>query len=60
MEKLLQNFSEVFKEPKGLPPTRHQDHHIKLKESNQPVNLRPYWYPYVQKEEIEKIVKKML
>lgn len=60
MKNLLQEFSQVFQEPKGLPPTRLQDHHIKLKEGNQPVNLRPYRYSYVQKEEIEKIVKEML
>lgn len=54
LEELLQQFSEVFLEPKGVPPTRSKDHHIKLKEGSQPMNLRPYRYPHVQKEEIEK------
>lgn len=60
IEKILQQFASVFQEPQELPPFRTQDHHIRLKEGSQPMNIRPYRYPYVQKEEIEKIVKEML
>lgn len=60
IDSLLGSFSKVVQEPKGLPPNRSHNHHINLKEGSQPVNLRPCKYPYVQKEEIEKIVNDML
>lgn len=50
----------VFEEPKGLPPTRTHDHKIVLKEGIPPVSVRPYRYPFVQKTEIEKIVRELL
>lgn len=60
VEQLLSKFAAVFQEPKGLPPTRSQDHHIPLKPGAEPPNIRPYRYPYFQKNEIEKQVKEML
>lgn len=60
LSKVLDDFSGVFEEPKELPPMRIRDHHINLHEGSQPINLRPYKYPYVQNEEIEKIVEEML
>lgn len=59
-EPLLREFSDVFQEPKGLPPKRPYDHAIVLKEGAHIPNIRPYRYPYYQKNEIEKIVKEML
>jgi hypothetical protein len=50
----------VFREPKGLPPPRAHDHAIPLQEGAQPVSVRPYRYPYFQKEEIERIVQELL
>ncbi|PKI48776.1 hypothetical protein CRG98_030818 [Punica granatum] len=38
----LKEFEDIFREPKGLPPKRPQDHRIPLKEGAQPVNIRPY------------------
>lgn len=57
---VLQNFSEVFDEPKALPPERPFDHKIPLKAGSAPVQVKPYRYPYIQKNEIEKLVKEML
>lgn len=57
---LLQRFSEVFKEPQGLPPKRSHDHAISLKEGVQPVSIRPYCYAHFQKDEIEKIMQELL
>lgn len=42
-------FSLVFSEPKGLPSARFNDHHILIKEGARPFKLRPYRCPYVQK-----------
>lgn len=57
---MLQRHQDAFSKPKGLPPIRSRDHKIPLKEESQPINLRPYRVPYIQKVEIEKQIKKML
>jgi hypothetical protein len=49
-----------FAELIGLPPNCSHDHSITLKSDAQPVCMRPYRYPYFQKEEIEKIVAELL
>lgn len=46
--------------PKGMPPPRSQHHKIPLIHGSDPFKLRPYRYPFIQKEEIERIVKEML
>ena len=56
----LQKYEEIVKELKGLPWPRNQEHYIPLKLDSPPTNVRPYRYPYVQKNKIEKIVKEML
>jgi transposase InsO family protein len=60
LEELLQQFTDVFQEPTELPPHRAHDHTIKLQPGVQLVSVRPYRYPFYQKEEIEKIVKELL
>lgn len=55
-----QQYEEIFSEPKSLPPSRARDHRIPLKPGTVPPNVRPYGYAYVQKTEIEKIVKELL
>jgi len=60
LDTLLQQFSDVFREPTELPPARQHDHQIPLLEGAQPVSVRPYRYPFYQKAEIEKIVKDLL
>ncbi|GJV34235.1 hypothetical protein Tco_1394635 [Tanacetum coccineum] len=44
----------------GLPPQRDHEHAIVLKSGTEPINVRPYRYPQLQKDEIEKLVGKML
>ena len=60
LQELLKQFAFVFETPKGLPPNRGNEHQILLKEGIQPISVRPYRYPFYQKNEIEKIVQEML
>lgn len=50
----------MFEEPRQLPPIRNVDHRIHLQSGSSPVNVRPYRYPYFQKDVMEKPVKEML
>jgi len=56
----LEEFDDLFHEPLGLPPKRSCDHTIALKVGTTTPNIRPYRYPYYQKNEIERFVKEML
>ncbi|PKA50156.1 putative mitochondrial protein [Apostasia shenzhenica] len=59
LQSLLDNYLEVFSEPKGLPPHRAFDHRIILKEGTDPINVKPYRYPALQKSAIEKLIAEM-
>uniref|UniRef100_A0A803PMN4 Uncharacterized protein n=1 Tax=Cannabis sativa TaxID=3483 RepID=A0A803PMN4_CANSA len=56
---LIREFNIVFEEPTKLPPQRNVDHCIFLQLGSAPVNVRPYRYPYFQKDIIEKLVQEM-
>ena len=56
----MDNHSNVFTAPKGLPPIRDYDHVIHLIPVSVPLDIRPYRYPYVQKSEIECMIAGML
>ena len=57
---MLSTFEAVFKDPKGLPPTRKISHGIELYKEAGPMSVQPYRYPYHHKEEIEKLVSELL
>ncbi|CAN6198913.1 unnamed protein product [Urochloa humidicola] len=57
---LLQEFADLFATPTGLPPPRPFDHRIHLLPDTPPVAVRPYRYPQLLKDEIEKQCKTML
>ncbi|KAD2805797.1 hypothetical protein E3N88_39174 [Mikania micrantha] len=59
LQNLLQQFEVLFCAPTGLPPSRKHDHRIPLL-NEQPVAVRPYRYPHIQKNEIEKQVQELL
>ncbi|XP_052185288.1 uncharacterized protein LOC127796925 [Diospyros lotus] len=56
----LAEYGRVFTAVEGLPPSRERDHAINLLWGSSPVSVRPYRYPYLQKNEIEKLVGEML
>lgn len=56
----MQEYKQVFAIPEGLPPNREVDRQISIKAGINPVNVRPYRYPHLQKNEIEKLVTEML
>lgn len=60
VQALLIAYADVFEDPKSLPPSRLQDHHIPLLPNTAPVNSRPYRYSPLQKNEIERQVKELL
>ena len=56
---LLVRYEDVFDWPEELPPKGGIEHHIHLKNSTNPINVRLYRYAYQQKEEMEKLVDEM-
>jgi len=59
--KLLDEFSDLFQKPSGLPPSRpSHDHQIPLVPGVGPISKRPYRYAKQQKDEIDKLVQEYL
>jgi hypothetical protein len=52
--------ADVFVEPTDLPPPRPFDHRIHLLPSTQPITVRPFRYPQLLKDKIEKQCNDML
>ena len=57
---LLHTYREIFDEPKGLPPPRSHTHAIPLLQGSNLVKVRPYHYPFSQKQQIQTMVHEML
>jgi hypothetical protein len=57
---LLKEFESVFAPPTGYPSAQPFDHAIPLTPGASPVQVRPYLYPPVVKDEIERQVTEML
>lgn len=60
VQEVEDQYTEVFVEPKFLPPVRSLDHAIPLKPVAVLVSLRPNIYYYHHKNELEKQVIDML
>jgi hypothetical protein len=60
LDVLLQQHAIVFTEPTGLPSARSYDHRIHLLLGIAPVAMRPYRYPQLQKDELERQCAAML
>ncbi|XP_068662850.1 uncharacterized protein [Aristolochia californica] len=59
VKKVLTEFRDVFAMSQELPPQRAKEHAITL-EGASPMSVRPYRYPQIQKDEIERLVGEML
>ena len=59
-EPWIKKYPSVFRDIRGLSPKRSHDHKIPLLLGSGPVRMKPYRYPYYQKQEIEKMVEEML
>lgn len=60
IQRVINEFPDVFAEPTGLPPRRACDHRIPLIPGAQPVNIRPYRHKPEHKTEIEAQVEALL
>jgi hypothetical protein len=57
---LLQEFVDVSATSTGMPPPRHHNHQIHLLPSSPPVEVRPYRYPQLVKDDLERQCCNML
>lgn len=60
IQKVIDQFEDVFGKPIGLPQNTYCDHRIPLMAIAQPVNLRPHRHKPEHKDEIEKQVQELL
>lgn len=60
IQSLISSYAPLFTPPTTLPPSRPSDHSIPTIPNAPPIKLRPYRYPFFQKQEIEKQVAHML
>jgi hypothetical protein len=60
LDVLLEQQGTIFSEPTRLPPPRPYDHRIHLLPETEPVAVRPYRYPQLQKDELERQCTAML
>ena len=57
---ILLAYSDVFTDPKALPPQREYEHTIPLLSGSIPINSKPYYYSPLHKTEIERQVQELL
>jgi hypothetical protein len=60
LEELLADFDDVFSEPHDLPPSHSRDHSITLMPGKPSGAVRPYRYPALHKDELERQCAAML
>jgi hypothetical protein len=60
IQQVVNNFADMFQEPKELPPSRLMDHHIPLIPGATAVNVKLYLYSSAQKDETEQQLQEML
>lgn len=60
MNKLLNDFINIFAEPQGLTSEQHMCHSIRLEHMEFAVVVHPYQYTHIQKDDLERQCNEML
>ena len=60
LDSLLAQYADVFAMPRGLPPQHRHDHRVHLLPGTAPIAVRPYRYPQLLKDELERQCEDML
>lgn len=60
LRSLREDYDDIFIEPNHLPPPCPTNHRIPLPKGTNPINVRPYKYAHIQKNEIERLMTEML
>jgi hypothetical protein len=60
LQRLLDQFKDVFAEPQNLPPKRDIDHSIPLQPGAEIMNTRPYKLSHSQKDTMEALILQLL
>ena len=60
LERVLAELEGVFANSEGPPPSKKRDHAINLLPRTALVSVWPYCYPYLEKNEIEKMVREII
>lgn len=60
MNKLLNDFINIFDEPQGLTSEQHMCHSIRLEHMEFAVVVHPYQYTHIQKDDLERQCNEML
>ena len=58
-QSLISQFFSLFETPPGLPLKKSHEHHIPLTYKTQIIRVKPYRYPIIQKNEIEKMLREI-
>lgn len=60
IQRLLEEYEDVFAAPQGLRPPRVYDHSVLVFPNSVPVNSKPYRYSPLHKDEIQRQVRELL
>ena len=58
IQDLTRKHEKVFQDlPMKMPPNSEIEHRIEVKAGSDPINIKPYRYPHLQKMEIERLIQ---
>lgn len=60
LEEFLQEYSDVFREPKGLPPKREVEHEFHIFQNSQFLNIVVYMNYIIEASEVKKQLQQLL
>ena len=61
IQDMIRKHEKIFQDlPMKMPPNREIEHTIEVKVGSDPINIKPYRYPHLQKAEIESLIQYLL